>query len=105
MELKMHHLSETYTAVDWTYRELIEDAIQQGLSGKVFYFCSEEGICEGQGKLLSLEDKAEGLFILLEDKSQIRVDRIITLYGKPGAAYSDYELYGNACLDCNGGID
>ena len=47
----------------------------------------------------------QGLFVVLDNDVAIRVDRIITLFGKPGAAYDEYNAYGNACMDCTGGYD
>lgn len=105
MELNMHTLSPAYTPVEWEYREVILEQINNGVSGKIVYFCTSEGICEAGGTIASLLDKgAEGLFVQLDSEHEIRVDRVITLFGKPGAAYADYEAYGNACLDCNGGL-
>ena len=51
------------------------------------------------------EEKDAGLFIALNTGSKVRVDRIITLYGKPGAAYDEYDAYANACMDCMGGYE
>ena len=38
-----------------------------------------------------------------ESHAMIRIDRIITLFGKPGAAYDEYDAFANACMDCSGG--
>ena len=99
-------LDPSYLPVAWEYREVIEAAIEKKLSGKIFYFCKEEGICEVAGRIVRLEDVAgEGLFAVLDNGSRVRADRVITLFGKPGAAYDDYNAYGNACMDCLGGYD
>jgi hypothetical protein len=34
---------------------------------------------------------------------QVRLDRIITINGKPGPAFDEYDNYANACLSCQGG--
>jgi hypothetical protein len=39
----------------------------------------------------------------MEPEMRIRVDRIITVFGKPGAAFDEYDAYANACLSCTGG--
>lgn len=96
----------SYLPVAWEYREVIEEAIEKRLAGKIFYFCSDEGVCEATGRVVQLKEIAkEGLFIVLDAGVNIRVDRIITLYGKPGAAYDEYNAYGNACMDCLGGYE
>ncbi|WP_256005268.1 hypothetical protein [Pedobacter deserti] len=94
----------SYMPVAWEYREVIEAEIAKGTSGKIFFFCKSEGICEDSGKVLRLEEVAgKGLFVALDNEHSIRVDRIITLFGKPGAAYDEYYAYGNSCMECHGG--
>jgi len=77
-------------------------------TGKIFYFCKEgdEVVCSAEGRILSMEEiNGEGIFIHLDPKASIRIDRIITLFGKPGAAYDEYDAYANACMECTGGHD
>lgn len=106
MNIKNESKETSYLPVPWVYREVVEEQILKKNKGKVFYFCDHEGICEQEGAILSMEDiPQKGLFINLDNQSQIRVDRIITLFGKPGAAYDEYEAYNNACMDCSGGYD
>lgn len=91
----------SYTPVDWVYREVIQEQIDRKASGKVFFFDKGQEIGEGQGTLLELKElDKEGLYIFLDSDMAIRVDRIITLFGKPGAAYDEYEAYANTCSDC-----
>lgn len=106
MNLKNTSLNTPYLPVAWEYREVIEEEIEKKTTGKVFYFCAEEGICEGQGQILCMEEeKNKGLFVLLDSGSKIRVDRIITIFGRPGAAYDEYDAYGSSCMDCMGGYE
>ena len=106
MNLKSASLEPAYLPVAWEYREVIEEEIKKRTTGKIFYFCKEEGICEAAGSVMQLkEEQDKGLFIMLDTEAKIRVDRIITLFGKPGAAYDEYNAYGNACMDCNGGYE
>lgn len=96
----------SYLPVAWEYREVIEAAIERQSTGKIFFFCREERICEAAGRVIQLREIAnEGLFIVLDTDLKIRVDRIITLFGKPGAAYGEYNAYADACMDCLGGYD
>src|SRR5690606_11536157 len=106
MNLKKTSLDTPYLPVAWEYREVIEEEIEKRTRGKIFYFCSQEGICEAEGRVLLMkEEKTKGLFIILDTDAKIRIDRIITLFGKPGAAYDEYNAYGNACMDCMGGYE
>jgi hypothetical protein len=47
----------------------------------------------------------QGIFIFIKPENQIRIDRIITLFGKVGAAYDEYDSFANQCLSCTGGYD
>ena len=106
MNLKNTSLDTSYLPVAWEYREVIEEEIEKGTQGKIFYFCAQEGICEAHGSILRMEDvKNKGLFVILDSEAMIRVDRIITLFGKPGAAYDEYDAYGSSCMDCMGGYE
>lgn len=106
--IEMHYImasiesAETpYTPVAWEYREVIQEQMDNGSNGKVFFFGNGQEICEGKGRILEMKEiKGEGLFIFLDTDSKIRIDRIITLFGKPGAAYDEYEAYANTCSDC-----
>ncbi|MDM1296283.1 hypothetical protein HX021_18520 [Sphingobacterium sp. N143] len=94
----------TYLPVAWEYREIIEEEINKKNSGKIFYFEEDNKIGEAQGIISEMiEQKKKGVFIVMQDGLQIRIDRIITLFGKVGAAYDEYNAYADACMDCSGG--
>ncbi len=106
MTLKTESLETPYMPVAWEYREVIDEEIKKKTTGKIFYFCRDEGICEAKGSVVLMkEEKNEGLYIVLDTAIKIRVDRIITLFGKPGAAYDEYDSYANSCMDCTGGYE
>ncbi|MBX2965710.1 MAG: hypothetical protein KF845_06155 [Cyclobacteriaceae bacterium] len=99
-------METSYTPVDYVYRELIEEAIAAGKSGKVFYFEKTGVVDEAEGRILKLEEiPGKGLFIVFDSAATVRIDRIITLFGKPGAAFDEYDAYANKCLDCKGGYE
>lgn len=101
-------METSYTPVQWSYREVIEEEIAKASTGKIFYFCSagDEVVCSAEGKILNMEDiEGKGVFIQLDPSASVRIDRIITLFGKPGAAYDEYDAYANACMECTGGVD
>ncbi len=106
MTLKPAPADTSYLPVPWEYREVIDEQIEKGTRGKVFFFSAKEGIDEAEGRVVRMEEiEKQGLFVVLDNDVAIRVDRIITLFGKPGAAYDEYNAYGNACMDCTGGYD
>ena len=99
-------VSTSYLPVPWIFREVIEEQIEKGTQGKIFYFCQDEGVCMAEGKITKMEEVlGAGVFIFLAPAKEIRIDRIITLFGKPGAAYDEYDAYANACMDCMGGYE
>jgi len=98
-------MDTSYLAVEWVYREVIEEEIAKQTTGNIFHYQDDASICSDKGRILKLEETPDGVFILLDSGARIRVDRIITLFGKPGAAYEAYDAFANACLDCTGGYD
>ncbi|MBX2901653.1 MAG: hypothetical protein KF775_18535 [Cyclobacteriaceae bacterium] len=99
-------MNTSFTPVSYDYREIIEEAIDQRKSGRIFFFNNDVQLDSADGQIISLtEHKNSGWFIHLEPEHQIRIDRIITIFGKPGPAYDEYDAYANACLDCKGGYD
>lgn len=99
-------INTSYLPVAPDYIDVIVEEIEKGTRGKVFYFNSEEKVDDAEGKAEQLiEVKGEGVFVVLESGTKIRVDRIITLYGKIGAAYDEYDAYGSSCMDCLGGYE
>ena len=99
-------METSYMPVVWEYREQIEEEIVKGTEGKIFYFNEDQVVSELSGKIIEMQEiPGRGVFISLEPPGQVRIDRIITLFGKPAAAYDEYDAYGNACMDCTGGYD
>jgi len=96
--------NDSYLPVAWEYREIAEEEIKKARRGKIFFFNRDNQVDEVLGRVIKLEEKkAEGVFLLLDTGITIRLDRVITLFGKVGAAYDEYDAYGNSCMDCTGG--
>ena len=96
----------SYLPIAWEYRESIQEAIDLKKQGKIFFFNANHQVDEAQGQSLKIEtDAKDGDFLLISSGERIRVDRIITLYGKVGAAYDEYNAFADACMDCLGGYD
>jgi len=97
---------DSYTPVSYDHRETIQEQMELGKSGKVFFMNTPRVVDSAEGKIEWFgEITGQGLFIRLNNGTDIRIDKIITLFGKPGPAYDEYESYGNVCLDCTGGYD
>ena len=98
-------MDTSYAPVPYDFRETIEEAISKQSSGKVFYWNEDQKVDEQAGKVERLEDiPGRGMFITMDSGAQIRIDRIITLFGKPGAAFDEYDAFANQCLSCTAGV-
>ncbi|MBA4056878.1 MAG: hypothetical protein C0490_19345 [Marivirga sp.] len=98
-------MDTTYTPVAYEFRESIEDQITQEATGKIFFWSDNNMMEEAIGRLLSLDDiPGKGMFVILDTGAQIRIDRIITLFGKPGAGFEEYDAFANQCLSCTAGV-
>jgi len=106
MSVKNTSPNDSYLPVAWEYREVIEEEINKRSQGKIFFFNSDNQVDEATGRVTSMaEEKNAGVFIILDSGTKIRIDRIITLFGKIGAAYDEYDAFANACMDCTGGYE
>ncbi len=97
---------EKFLPVAPEYIEQIENTISKKETVSVNYFENEINFENNKGKLIRVvtnENNEE--FLLFEDGFKVRVDRIITINGKPGPAYDEYDSFALACLDCTGGMD
>jgi len=98
-------MDTSYTPVPYDFRETIEEAIAKQSSGKIFFWNEAQKVDELAGRIEKLEDlQGRGMFITLDSGSQVRIDRIITLFGKPGAAFDEYDAFANQCLSCTAGV-
>lgn len=96
----------SYTPVQYVFREIIAEEIAKGSAGKIFFFDENDKVDSFEGKLLKVDEIAgQGIFIMVEPEKAIRIDRIITLFGKPGAAFDEYDSFANQCLSCTGGYE
>lgn len=99
-------MSTPYSPIPYVFREVIQEEIEKQSQGKVFFFDDDNAVNSVEGKLTGVaEVPGEGDFIFLEPDARVRIDRIITLFGKPGAAFDEYDAYANQCLACTGGYE
>jgi len=98
-------MNTTFTPVAYEYREIIQEQIVKNATGKIFFWSDDLKVDEVVGRVVCLEDvPGEGMFIFLDSGTKVRIDRIITLYGKPGAAFDEYDSFANQCLSCTAGV-
>lgn len=106
MSSKNISANTSYLPVSWEYRELIEEVINEKNEGKIFFFDNNGEVAEEKGIVVEMrEEKNKGVYVVLDTGAKIRIDRIITLFGKIGAAYDEYDSYANACMSCMGGSE
>jgi len=95
----------SYTPIAYDFREVIEEQIVKKASGKIFFWSPENTVDDVTGRVVKLEErKGEGVFVCLDSGACVRIDRIITLFGKPGAAFDEYDAFANQCLACTAGV-
>jgi len=98
-------MDTSYTPVPYDFRETIEEEIVKKSLGKIFFWAEGQQVDEHSGRVDKLEDiPGKGMFVTLDSGVQIRIDRIITLFGKPGAAFDEYDAFANQCLSCTAGV-
>ncbi|HZY80509.1 MAG TPA: hypothetical protein VFE50_13370 [Cyclobacteriaceae bacterium] len=98
-------MENSYTPVAYEYREIIEDLIAKKSSGKVFFWAGEMKVDEVIGTPIKMEEiDGKGVFVFFDNGAQVRIDRIITFFGKPGAGFDEYDSYANQCLSCQAGV-
>jgi hypothetical protein len=93
-------ISSTYMPVDPDFYEVIEDLKEKAIEVKLFFFTDNTELDSISGIIKGVFDEDKSEFLRLDNDGQVRLDRIITINGKPGPLYDYYESFGNACLDC-----
>jgi hypothetical protein len=86
-------MEASYTPVAYEFKEVIDEQIAKKTSGKIFFW-SDGKLEEVKGVILRQEEiPGKGVFIVLDSGKSVRIDRIITLFGKPGSAFEEYEAF------------
>ncbi|WP_016776574.1 hypothetical protein [Anaerophaga thermohalophila] len=92
-----------YLPVDPDFNDIIEELAKNKGELNVFFFLPENTLEQAKGEYKGIYKSEEGEFLTLKNGEQVRLDRIITINGKPGPAFDEYDNYANACLSCQGG--
>jgi hypothetical protein len=96
---------ETYTPVPYDFREVLDEQVKRRSGGKVFFWSADNEVDEYAGIISRVEERhGSGVFAVFADGATVRIDRIITLFGKPGPGYEAYDAFANQCLACTAGV-
>lgn len=98
---KARNYTDPFMPIDPDYTEIIEEYISLKKRGKINFF-NEQGKVDStsEGFALELLNRPDGVLLAMTEGEMIRVDKIITLMGRPGPAYDEYDRYANVCLTC-----
>ncbi len=94
-----------YLPVDPDFYEILETTTKENREQKIFFFLPDNSIDQTKGEYKGIEKSNEGEYLALKNEKRVRLDRIITINGKPGPAFDEYDNYANACLSCQAGYD
>ncbi|MBV6646513.1 MAG: hypothetical protein KI790_13740 [Cyclobacteriaceae bacterium] len=100
MKLQEQTYKDAYLPVDPDFLELLTQLTHENRSGKVHFFNTRNDVDDVQGVLKALVKTRSGEFLQLIGGSAVRVDKIITVLGKPGPAFDEYDSYGSVCFNC-----
>lgn len=92
-------IKDSYLPVPWDFREVLDDVMTAGKDGVIYYFTTEPDMEKAEGKITRLETTSDGEFLVTSNNHKVRLDKIVTLYGKPGPSYHIYDGYANVCLN------
>ena len=99
-------MSTSFTPFDPDYYDIIEKE-KAAKPGCIVHYFGENNTIEDIKS--SIKDVITVDFhqdhLLFANGEKVRIDRIITLNGKPGPAYDEYDRYSLACMDCKAGRD
>ncbi|MFW5656508.1 MAG: hypothetical protein ACOCXS_02820 [Bacteroidota bacterium] len=95
----------SFTPVDPETYDLIDNLAENNKKFKVFYFDPDSNLEEQKGKYTGIQKEKDGEYLIMQENKKIRLDRVVTINGKPGPAFEEYDNYSNACLSCQGGYD
>ncbi|WP_010664210.1 hypothetical protein [Marinilabilia salmonicolor] len=94
-----------YLPVDPDFYEILETIVREKKEQNVFYFLPDNTLGQAKGEYHGIDKSSDGEFMILSDGDYVRLDRIITINGKPGPAFDEYDNYANECLSCKAGYE
>jgi len=94
----MPTINDSYLPVPWDFREMLDQEIRREKNGVIYYFTNEPDMEKAEGKIMQLLQTTDGEFLVTSAGHTVRLDKIVTLYGRPGPSYHIYDGYANVCL-------
>lgn len=95
-----------YLPVDPDFQEIIQKEKDRKSNAVVNYFDPNGEVEDVKNEMKEVVKSENGEeHLLFANGEKVRLDRIITINGKPGPAYDEYDSYALQCLDCKGGMD
>lgn len=91
---------DTFSPIDPDYYDLIDELVKSDKCGKIFFFSPTNELDEISGHLSGVVKKSDGEYLATDSATMARLDKVITIFGKPGPAFDEYDRYANACLTC-----
>ncbi len=90
---------DSYLPVPWDFREVLDEVRAANKDGVIYYFTTVPELEKAEGTIVKVDEEAGGEFLFTSRGDKVRLDKIVTLYGKPGPSYDTYDSYANACLN------
>lgn len=87
-----------FEPIDPDFYDIVQDQI--GKSGTLNFFSYEDEIEDIKGQLQEITSTKSGDFAVLKNGEKVRLDRIITIFGKPGPSFEKYNHFSNVCFSC-----
>lgn len=91
---------DKYLPVDPDFSAGVAKKCIEGKNGKIHFFNEKNEVDGVSGTATCLITDNYTKYIQLDNNQKVRLDKIITLFGKPGPAYEQYDRYANTCLTC-----
>jgi len=103
--LSFNILNSSFTPVPPVYYDIFAREQEKPIS-KVYFFSTGSDLEEASGRITGIErNDLKEEYMQFDSGDRARIDRIVTINGKPGPAYDEYDRYALACLDCSGGME
>lgn len=93
-------MKNDYMPVAHHFYEIIDREKNKDMEAVVHYFGEGNELEGSRGKIGEIVREKNGEFLSVDSGDRVRLDRIITINGKPGPAFDEYDSYANECMDC-----
>lgn len=93
-------MKNEYLPVGHDFLEIIGEEKKKEISSLIHYFGGNNELEDSKGEIKEILSEKDGDFLAMNTGDKVRLDRIITINGKPGPAFGEYDSYANDCMDC-----